>query len=84
MKTIVLAGPVRQIVFAYPGIDGARPFVFDIPSAPANRTGFTFKLPDALPVRPLDERLALRDATLVAPGEGRELIYQRIPAKDAD
>lgn len=77
-------GPVRQIVFAHQGIDGARPFVFAIPPALSNRTRFAFRLPDTIPPRPLDERLPIRGTTLVGSGEHGELIYQRIPAKAAD
>lgn len=76
-------GPVRQIVFAHKGIDGGRPFVFDVPPAQATHSHFTFRLPDNIPNRALDERLSIRGTTLVASGETGELIYQRVPLPKA-
>jgi hypothetical protein len=76
-------GPVRQIVFAHKGIDGGRPSVFEVPPAQATRTRFTFRLPDNIPNRALDERLPIRGNTLVGSGETGELLYQRIPVPKA-
>ncbi|GGB94671.1 ankyrin repeat domain-containing protein [Pseudoduganella buxea] len=74
-------GPVRQIVLAHDEAGDGRPFVFEVPPAQANQPSFAFTLPEQVPGRSFDARLAVRGDTLVWPRAEGEFSYRRVASQ---